>query len=267
MKILVATTDEAALGAPLGRLRMVFAARLELEVVSGALYALSWLERRSADLIVSSETLEDMSGHELFDLVCDDDALRQVPFILLSDTGGDLVLPDHHLILGAHAGPTEILAEALSLLLMTGKLAEPAPDPLRRSYERDYSSGAVKLSGTLEALTLFDLAVSLGQGKRTGRLVVQIGDAEGTLYLSGGRLHHATFLERAGEDALQLIFAAVHHAPQTPFLFVGGESGHAPTTAPTTLPTTIPTTIRTSLDKLLLQIAVNLDEQAEQVPA
>ena len=258
MKILVATTDAAASDALLGRFRMVFADRLELKVVSGALYALSWLERQSADLIVSSEVLGDMSGRDLFDLVCDDATLRQVPFILLSDAGGDLVLPDHHLILGAHAEPTEILAEALSLLLVSGKLAETAPNPLQRRYERDFESGAVKVSGTLEALTLFDLVVSLGQGKRTGRLVVLIGEREGTLYLKEGRLCHAAFSERSGEDALQLIFARVHHAPQTLFLFVYG------------LPAKTPTTIRTSLDKLLLQVAVNLDEtpeQTEQVPA
>ena len=256
MRILVAAAGGAASAGLLGRLRTVFSeAQLELEVVSGALYALSWLERRSADLIISFETLEDMSGRDLFDLVCDDAALRQVPFILVSDAGSDLVLPDHQLVLGAHTGPTEVVAEALSLLFATGKLAEVPSDPLRRGYRREFESGAVKVSGTLEALTLFDLVVSLGQGKRTGRLVVLVGETEGVIFLKEGRLCHATLQERRGEDALQFIFAAVHHAPQTPFLFAHG------------LPAKTPKTIRTSLDKLLLQVAVNLDEGAEQVPA
>ena len=261
MKILVATTDEAAFGAPLGRLRLVFAERLELEVVSGALYALSWLERQRADLILSSEALADMSGHDFFELVCDDATLRRVPFILLSDSGGDLVLPDHHLILGAGADPTEVFAEALALLLVTGKLVERTPETaevtaspavLLAELLRRGDDGDVQISGTLEALTLFDLVVSLGQGKRTGRLVVQVGGTEGTLYLREGRLAHATFAQRNGGDALQRMFTAVHHAPHTPFAFVGG------------LPAVMPTTIHTSLDKLLLQVAVTLDEQLDE---
>lgn len=256
IRILVATADAARFSAPGGlaeHLRNAFAERLQLEVVGSALYALTSLERQRADLIVCGETLEDMTGRELFDLVCDDASLRQGPFILLSDGGGDLVLPDQQLVLAAQAAPAEVLTAAFTLLLASGKLGET--EPLERGYERS----AVKISGTLEALSLFDLVVSLGQGQRSGRLVVVNGDHEGILYLTGGRLNHATFAEAAGEDAVQEIFARVHDQPQTRFLFVSG------------VPPKTPKTVHTSLDKLLLQIAVNLDEQAEvdapRVPA
>ena len=246
IRILVATTDTS--GRLLEPLQSAFAEHLYLEVVSGALYALTNLERRQADLIISSEELEDMTGRDLFDLVCDDKALRQIPFILLSDTGSDLVLPDHQRVLAAQASPAEVLSAAFTLLLASGSLS------VTRAFERGYARGAVKISGTLEALTLFDLVVSLGQGKRSGRLVVfssdgSGGDAQGTLYLKAGHLIHAALAETTGQGAVQTIFAGVHHKPQTRFLFVGG------------LPDKTPKTIHTSLDKLLLQVAVNLDEQ------
>ena len=275
IRILVATADPAASGALLGCLRAAFGKRVQLEVVSGALYALTSLERQCADLIICNETLEDMSGRELFELVCDDAGLRQLPFILLSGAADDLVLPDHQLVLAAQTDLAEVLAAALSLLFAAGKLAEvrkdevhksevqknevyldAAADALKARYKREYERGAVKVGGTLEALSLFDLVVSLGQGKCSGRLIVLSGGAEGTLYLKGGRLCHATLAQTIGEDALQRIFAQVHYAPQTPFLFIGE------------LPAKTPKTIRTSLDKLLLQVAVMLDERlGEQVPA
>ena len=243
IRMLIATADPAWSQALAEGLQAAFAEGLHVEVVGGALYALTSLERRQADLVVSSEALDDMNGRDLYDLVNDDAALRQVPFILLSDAGSDLVLPDHQLVLGARASVAEVLSAAFTMLLAGGRLSVTPP------FLCGYARSAVKLSGTLEALTLFDLVVSLGQGKRSGRLVVLIGSAEGTLYLKGGRLNHATFFETTGEDAVQEIFARVHHEPETPFLFVGG------------VPAKTPKTIRTSLDKLLLQVAVNLDEQ------
>lgn len=269
IRILVAATGPALLGGQDGlveRFRAAFAERLDLEVVGGALYALTSLERRRADLIIISETLEDMSGRDLFDLVCDDAALRQLPFILLSGAD-DLVLPDHHLVLAAQASPTEILAEAFCLLLASGKLGETRKTETQAAEAQEvkaqeetrakiqprelYQGDVVKISGTLEALTLFDLVVSLGQGRRSGRLVVFVGATEGTLYLREGRLSHATFARATGEDALQQVFARVHHVPETKFLFVVGVTAKTPTT------------IRTSLDKLLLQVAVTLDETGE----
>ncbi len=249
IRVLVVTADPAQSRALSEGFRAAFAERLHLEVV-GALYALTSLERHQVDLIVSSETPEDMTARDLCDLISDDAALRQLPFILLSEAGGDLVLPDHQLVLAAQASPAEVLAAAFTLLLSAGKLSETPP---RDPFESRYEPRAVKISGTLEALTLFDLAVSLGQGKRSGRLVVLSGDLEGTLYLEAGRLIHAALAEATGEDAVQEIFARVHHEPKTRFLFADG------------LPHKMPKTIRTSLDKLLLQVAVNLDE--ESVPA
>ena len=243
IRILIVTADPAWSQALTEGFEAALAEAVELEIVGGALYALTSLERRQADLVVSSEALDDMNGRDLYDLVGDDAALRQVPFILLSGTGSDLVLPDHQLILWAQASAAEVLAAAFTILLTSGKLGVTPP------LERGYTPSEVKISGTLEALTLFDLVVSLGQGKRSGRLVVLIGDLEGTLFLKGGRLNHATFAEATGEDAVQEIFARVHHEPETSFLFVGG------------VPAKTPKTIRTSLDKLLLQVAVGLDEQ------
>ena len=233
-----------------GRLGQRFAEALgaqhQLEVVGGALYALTSLERVHADLIVSSETLEDMDGRDLFDIICDDAALRRIPFILLSDNPSDtpLLAPgltntdNTAVTLSARTDPGNVLATAFTLLMLSGRLGER-------------SQAGVKLSGTLEALTLFDIVTSLKHGGRSGQLVVRFSDAEAAVQIRKGRLIHANFGRAVGEDAVTAVFARADREPGAEFRF---ESSAKVLAAQQLV------TIDTPVDKLLVQIAVSLDE-------
>lgn len=248
IRVLIAAAEPAQAEA----LREGFAVGLglyaQLESVGGALYALTSLERQRADLVVSAATLEDMAGHDLFELVCDDEALREVPFVLLTDAYKDIVPLPQHALLGAHATPAEVLAAAFTLLVATGNLAEPPP------RGRTDGKGKVKVSGTFEALTLFDLVSALSHGRKSGQLVILIGDAEAVLYLDAGNLSHAHMGRANGEEAVMAIFSGVERNPGSEFSFLmSDEFGGGLVT------------VQTPVDKLLLQAAVALDEQ-KRVP-
>lgn len=243
IRVLIAAADPLQAAALHGQFGAAFAGRAELEVVGGALYALTSLERQGADLVVSAETLEDMGGRDLFELVCDDEALRQVPFVLLTGSFADIVPLPQHALLGAHAAPAEVLAAAFTLLVAAGKLAEPP---------RHARLGAhATLSGTFEAIPLFDLVTSLNRGRKSGRLVIRTGDAEAVLHFDEGNLAHAHLDRANGEEAVMAIFAAVELEPASAFDFVPtpGEPGGGLVT------------IQTPVDRLLIQAAVALDEQ------
>ncbi len=244
----MAVADAVYAAALRERFAAAFGLQHGLEIVGGALYALTSLERARADLIVSGETLDDMSGRDLFDIIGDDAALRRIPFILLSDDPADAELGAQNptqlaaqataLTLSAGSHPGDVLAAAFALLLRSGKLAET-------------QGGNVKLSGTLEALTLFDIITSLKHGGRSGQLAVQFGDAQGTVQLRRGRLIHAAFGRAVGEDAVKAIFARAEQEPKTAFRF---ESSAKVLAAQQLV------TIDTPVDKLLVQVAVALDE-------
>ena len=240
--MLIAAADPPQAAALHRQFEAGFAGRAALEIVGGALYALTSLERQGADLVVSAETLEDMDGRDLFELVCDDEALRQVPFVLLSGSFADIVPLPQHALLGAHASPAEVLAAAFTLLVAAGKLAEQ-----RRGAGGEHST----LSGTFEALPLFDLVTSLNRGRKSGRLVIQALDAEAVLHFDEGNLVHAHFDRANGEEAVMAIFAAVEFTPASSFDFLAAPDG----------PGGGLVTIQTPVDRLLIQAAVALDEQ------
>lgn len=247
IRILLAVADPDLTGRLGQRFAAAFGVQHQLEVVGGARYALTSLERVRADLIVSGETLEDMDGRGLFDIICDDATLRRIPFILLSDSPANALLsasPETAVTLSARADPGEVLATAFALLLRSGRLGERA------------QGGTVKLSGTLEALTLFDIITSLKHGGRSGQLVVQFSDAEAAMQLRKGLLIHANFGRAVGEDAVTAIFTRAEREPEAYFRF---ESSAKVLAAQQLV------TIDTPVDKLLVQVAVALDENRATV--
>jgi CheY-like chemotaxis protein len=116
-------------------------------------------------------------------------------------------------------------------------------------------SRQVGASGTLEIFTLFDLAVSLTGNLKIGKLYVRIADDEGMIFFYRGALSHAEYKFLTGEAALLKIFAdADEFKSDTEFVFEPLEVESLPKGLQT---------ITNTIDKLLFNVAVELDHQRE----
>jgi CheY-like chemotaxis protein len=116
-------------------------------------------------------------------------------------------------------------------------------------------SRQVGASGTLEIFTLFDLAVSLTSNMKVGKLYVRIVEEEGMIFFYKGALTHAEYKTLTGESALLKIFAeADEFKSDTEFIFEPLEGEGLPKTFQT---------ITNTIDKLLFNVAVELDHQRE----
>jgi CheY-like chemotaxis protein len=124
-----------------------------------------------------------------------------------------------------------------------------------RTGEGSMKSRQVGASGTLEIFTLFDLAVSLTSNLKIGKLYVRIVEDEGMMFFYRGALSHAEYKMLTGETALLKIFAdADEFKSDTEFIFEPLEVEGLPITLHT---------ITNSIDKLLFNVAVELDHQRE----
>jgi CheY-like chemotaxis protein len=124
-----------------------------------------------------------------------------------------------------------------------------------QSGQGSMKSRQVGASGTLEIFTLFDLAVSLTSNLKIGKLFVRIVEEEGMIFFYKGALTHAEYKTLTGESALLKIFGdADEFKSDTEFIFEPLE-GEALSQSFQTITNTI--------DKLLFNVAVELDHQRE----
>lgn len=267
-------------------------AGFKVQLAESGIFALTMLERDKPDVIVCVDYLGDMRGREMYDIVRSDSTLDEILFILLDGTGEEKI-PDskRDLEISWMASATEVVRSARDLLAMSRDtvpapsssrpLAEklsapramPAPvqkapslvsDAPRLSTSRDNSifqsdktmkSRTVGASGTLEIFTLFDLAVSLTSNLKVGNLHIRIATEEGSIFFFKGNLTHAEFRGLTGEAALMAIFAAADEfKSDTEFVFEPLELSSLPPEA---------SSINMPIDKLLFNIAVELDHQRE----
>jgi CheY-like chemotaxis protein len=246
------------------------------------------LERDRPDLIVCADFIGDMRGREMFDIVRSDPSLAEIAFILLDGTEG---IPDSKkdLELSWMSTASDVVRSARDLLALSN-VATPSQKPAaekltasraipnvpsktlnkeitpasRLGASRDtsmfQSDGGMKqrqvgASGTLEIFTLFDLAVSLTSNLKVGLLHIRISQDEGSIFFFKGRLTHAEFKGQIGDVALLSIFAfADEFKSDTEFIFEPLDLE--------TLPTEV-SSIQTPIDKLLFNVAVELDHQRE----
>jgi CheY-like chemotaxis protein len=126
---------------------------------------------------------------------------------------------------------------------------------ISRTGQGSMKSRQVGASGTLEIFTLFDLAVSLTSNLKIGKLFVRIVEEEGMIFFYKGALTHAEYKTLTGESALLKIFGdADEFKSDTEFIFEPLE-GEALSQSFQTITNTI--------DKLLFNVAVELDHQRE----
>jgi CheY-like chemotaxis protein len=267
-------------------------AGFQIHLAENATFALTMLERDQPDLIVSSDQLDDMSGRDLFEIVRSDPVLNDVTFILLDGTPHQKIADSpKDLELSWMTSASDVVKAAKDLLGMTGAVSlgmtpalsvspfsTPAttinvPKPQAKDEVRpatlfpskgvsasrtgggSMKSRQVGASGTLEIFTLFDLAVSLTGNLKVGKLYVRIVEEEGMMFFYQGALTHAEYKLLTGEAALLKIFAdADEFKSDTEFIFEPLEVEGLPKGFQT---------IHNTIDKLLFNVAVELDHQRE----
>ena len=224
-----------------------------IETLEGALYALTIFERRQPTLIISGEHVGDMSGTSFYELVREDTSLNSVPFILL-DTKAlhSPFIKDTDAVLTSSVEPVELVRAAFEVLIKSGARADDRDDRRNKKFKTPTQS-SVKATGTFEALTLFDLVISLSQNKQSGQLTVHVHNQVTTLSFREGDLLGAQANHLSGEDAILYIFKAASEDSAATFFFETDET-----------PLTIKKPIRRPINKLLLEVAVALDEQRFQ---
>lgn len=212
------------------------------ETKNDALFALTALERERPDVIISDRDAGGMSGLEMHEIVRSEAHLNSTVFVLLDATvklSGTL-----DVVLELHATPDEIAAACRTMLVNLGVLE---PDRFERGTLRP-SSNDPQLTGTFEVLSLFDLIVSLTHGQKSGDLCIQLAGAQANVTIRAGRVTHATYQGKVGEDALLMAFTAVEADQGAEFVLRGLNAAAGERT-----------TIDTPIDQLLLKVAVNMD--------
>jgi CheY-like chemotaxis protein len=277
-------------------------AGFQIHLAENATFALTMLERDQPDVIVSSDQLGDMSGRDLWEIVRSDPAMSNLIFILLDGSvAGKIPDSAKDLELSWMATASDIAKAAKDLLGMnnshsvmpntppaTSISGARAPQPRDPSTTREptltkenaaqfdskpptvfpskalstsrtgiggMKSRQVGASGTLEIFTLFDLAVSLTSNIKIGKLYVRIVEEEGMMFFYKGALTHAEYKLLTGETALLKIFAdADEFKSDTEFIFEPLEVEALPKGFQS---------ITNTIDKLLFNVAVELDHQRE----
>lgn len=251
MKFVIATADPDQLEAIKARFQNRFADEAEVIAVDNALYALTVCEQAPPTLIVSGAALADMSGFEFYELVREDMNFIAMPFILLDSAqqASTRFMPIDA-VLATDAHPADVLRVTFKLMTQTGTFDDTRSQN-RTELRRFRPTGPIKAEGTLEVLTLFDLTLSLSQGKQSGKLYVLLGETESAMLFVEGQLVGAAIEGLSSEAAVMRIFRLAQDRPDAEFYFEASDQ----------LPHSSFQTIDMPISELLLKIAISLDGQ------
>ena len=216
---------------------------LEVTTASSSLQALTQLERNTPDVIICDGRPGDLSAVEFHEIVRSETGTAQTPLLLVSDTPPSWL--DRRLDVYVSRNSTS--RQLVSIMMETTLRLTQDPfqlQPLQGAPD------AAQMRGTLEIMNLFDLLVSFNQMRKTGRIIVNVGDTEALIYLETGEVRHVEYGGNNGIAALKQAFAETDLAPTSSF-------GFAMTSEE--LVTSLPLTIPCTTSQLLLEIAVHLD--------
>ncbi|MGH7382542.1 MAG: DUF4388 domain-containing protein [Candidatus Methylomirabilales bacterium] len=225
------------------------AAGYEVSVAASGTFALGMLKwgRRRPNLIISRSKFGDMHGSELCSMIRADPATQEIMFILMADRGSqmgsqteaDLVLPDN--------APIDTLVTRIDThIRLRGLLDLPGPPP---GTAKEAPAGT--LQGSLAVMDLTEVTQAVSIGRKTGRLVLSLKAGKGAILFDSGRVVHAEFAGKTGEGAFNALVVASHRERGGSFSFVPVAAGDA---------SQRPNTIQTDLETLLLNLAVEMDE-------
>ncbi len=138
------------------------------------------------------------------------------------------------------------------MLLLNNTLSDVEIQNTNNTSFSDPRKNSVKqtISGTLEILSLFDLAMSLNSNKKSGKLNIHTSKFEAYIIFDQGNIIHADFYGRTGSKALAMIFIKSDGDSEAQFLFEAEEDSIA---------TDSPISITMPFKELLFKIAVALD--------
>lgn len=223
-----------------------------VERAESGFFALTMIERDMPDVIVADADVSDMTGQEFLEILRDDESMAQISVVLLDENAkASFAASEHEVILAKDAADTEILAAA-TRILQKPRLEHNLNAPLHGEVLAERPADNVKLQGTLEVISLFDLVLSLTQKANSGRLYVLLGSEESAMFFEGGRFVHAEYGKHTGEDALAQTFSAVDNYQNAEFYYQPS-SEKLPKEA---------RTLDRPVQELLLQVAIHLDHSA-----
>lgn len=207
---------------------------LTVSVAESGMHALTQLERGRPDLIVCDETLPDMRGADLLEIVRGDGDSADLPVVLLTSGPLPEVRGPLDRTLPPGLTPEALMAQVLSgaagessagdtpdpsLLLDDLLLLDDEEEPQAPAPSAHPPSG--QLGGTLDPEGFLDLLMFLSHTRRSGELAVRLGGdpAEARLGLVGGELWTASCGAARGEAAVGAVFGAVHQSGRAEFAF------------------------------------------------
>ncbi len=237
---------------------------------SSAVGALEW-ER--PDLVVSYSQVRDMDGYELFTRVRKDPTTMDTPFLLLAgrdrpvalaaaEAGVDMTVTGDFTLGMVVARVRDLLKPGGGLeatrpaSALEGSGARKSVEPLWAALETAAASlpatrtGAA-FQGSLDVMDLAEVTQAIALGGKTGRLVVSLGAGEGAIVFENGRVVHAGFRGRTGEQAFAAIISASQQQTDAWFRFNLLDRAEVADG---------PRTVSRSVEQLLLSIAVGIDE-------
>jgi len=247
-------------------------AGFEVAMAPSGSFAVTMLEWECPDVIVSCAKVQDMDGYELFTLVRKDPTTMDTPFLLLAGRDRPTALA------AAEAGVNMILTGDVALdivvarvadLLSAARGAEPHPirriEPVgrRRAAEPLWSAlenagprsaapaTTASFQGSLGVMDLAEVTQAIALGGKTGCLVVALAAGEGAMLFEAGRLVHASFAGKMGEEAFAALIQSSQRQAQASFRFSQTDRAEL---------VHLPKSISKSVDQLLLSIAAGIDE-------
>jgi CheY-like chemotaxis protein len=253
LKVLVVMVEADRAEALAARFRRRLPYTLDFRHASSVAEALAQMRARVPDIVVSAQQIGGVGALELLQRLRRDSKLREVPLVLLGKVSSCHFSPSRlEAVLNADAHPADVLEAAFTLLITNGRFHEEKR-PCYGLSGRALRSREVKVSGTLEVMTLFDLVLSLTQKRNSGRLYLLFGGVEALLVLQQGRFVHAEYQEKTGERAVLHIFQEAERHPEAEFFFEP---------SPLRLPPE-GMTLHAPVQELLLRVAVALDHRRE----
>jgi CheY-like chemotaxis protein len=234
---------------------LAFAGLTDVAAMPSAAFALTTLERERPDVIVARAALPDIDGFELCAIVRSDPMTAGVGFLVLAASADEVrptvagTAPDEVLV--GPAAPAAVVATVTALLARRVEASAPA--------DAGAAPGAAEgqgIGGSLAVMDLPDLVQAIALAGKTGALRLGLDAGAGLVVFERGRIVHADFLDRAGEDAFRTLVATAHRQRSGTFAFEPAD----------TLPAGVPRTLTGSVKQLLLSVASAIDESRTGSP-